>query len=166
MGSLLGFDELWVGGSDWMRPLCPERDNGQGGWVPHCGWVVRTSCGRTSGRECCIPPHAAAAPRPCSSRRWTPPGGCGWAAWRCASGNGALPLPLTSRMRQGRKRLHGAGRDPHYLAQKKIPKDCGEVGGGEGLERNQKLGVGAPWRKALGERLGPSLTCCPHGAGC
>lgn len=49
---------------------------------------------------------------------------------------------------------------------RKYLRIAGKWGGGEGLERNQKLGVGAPWRKALGERLGPSLTCCPHGAGC
>lgn len=80
-----------------LRPLYPERDTGERPFgkkeefgshaVVEC---YHTSCGRTSGRECCTPQPAAAAPCPGSSRRWTPPGGCGWATGWCMSRNGSL----------------------------------------------------------------------------
>lgn len=101
------------GGSDWMRIVTLVARKGlweEGIWGEgrDVGSMLgrtasRTSCGRTSGRGCCTPRPAAAAPRPGSSRRWTPPGGCGWArGWR-VSGHGRLPCPATpGRGREGR----------------------------------------------------------------
>lgn len=96
----------------------------------------RTSCGRTSGRACCTPRPAAAAPRPRSSRRWTPPGGCGWAAGRGVSGKQPA-LPFNSRLPHRRERPHRAGGYPRCLAQKEEPKDWGTRG--VCAERNSEL---------------------------
>lgn len=86
----------------------------------------RTSCGRTSGRVCCTPQPAAAAPRPSSSRRWTPPGGCGWATGWGVSRKSSLPCPSTPGCgREGRGPTEQGDR---HLAQKEEPKDWEGLG--------------------------------------
>lgn len=131
----------------------------------------RTSCGRTSGRVCCTPQPAAAAPRPGSFRRWTPPGGCGWATGWCVRGNGSLPCPSTPGCgREGRGPTEQGDAHDTWLKRKNLRI------GGNGVcawRGTQKL-VGTVkghchWRhreEGLWEGLGPLLTCCPHGAGC